>query len=438
MRLEFEEWVLSQDMSETAEDLFREAITCYKASAYRATLLFSYLGFQTIIQDRILASRRPTSINEALWKSITDKLTDDSAWDSQAFDATQMKSPAPIFILSDDLRRQVTYWRDRRNDCAHSRRNEIGFSHAEAFWLFLRSNLPKFVVSGSKEGLLNEIRIHFDRSLTPADADYSHIVQQIPYAIETEALEDFLKGIDQVFADLRRRPLDASLYPADEVRFFDSILNIGDTTVTSRLVDFLRDQEGLLAEVLRSNPTRVLLIADDSTFIRRLWYKELLPMTQSNFEIYCSLLRNRLIREKEVEEAHRHIIPSLSNLDPSEECYTLLEDSNFFDAFRDIVFLQSGSSSGAPLADQFGWANRNFNLVIWYLNRFGVDEQIARSLSQIFGKENHPYELRDAVNAFLSQNEQKREEFLQVFEGNQIPTPDCLRLQGEEEISAPF
>jgi hypothetical protein len=438
MHLEFEEWVLSQDMSETAEDLFQEAITCYKASAYRAALLFSYLGFQTIIKDRILVSRRPTGINEALWEIITNRLTDDSTWDSQVFDATQMKSPAPIFILSDDLRRQVTYWKDRRNDCAHSRGNEIGFPHAEAFWLFLRSNLPKFVVSGSKEGLLNEIRVHFDRSLTPADADYSHIVQRVPYAIETGALEEFFEGIDQVFADLHRRPPGASLYPADEVRFFDSILDIGDRTVTSRLVDFLRGQEDLLVEVLRSNPVRVLLIADDHTFIRRLWYEELLPMTQSNFEIYCSLLRNRLIPEDQVEEAHRRTVPLLSNLDPSEECYTLLEDSGFFDVFRDVVFLQSGSSSEAPLADRFGWANSNFNLVVWYLNHFGIDEQIACSLSQIFGKENHPYDLRDAINAFLSQNEQKREELLQVFEDNQIPTPDCLRLQGEEEISVPF
>ena len=430
MRLEFEKWVLSQNLSETSEDLFREAVTCYKASAYRAALLFSYLGFQTIVKDRVLASRRPAGIAESHWSEITGKLTDDSTWDRQAFEATQMNSPAPIFILSDDLRKQVAYWKNRRNDCAHSKRNEIGFSHVESFWLFLKSNLPKFVVSGSKDGLLNEIRVHFDRSLTPAGADYSHIVQQIPYAIEPEELGGFFDGVDQVFADLRRRPPDVSSCPAEEVGFFDSIIDLGDRTVTCRLVDFLRDREDLLIELLRSNPTRVLLIKDDPTFVRRLWYSKLPWLTQSNFEVYCSLLRNQLIPENQVEEAHRRVIPSLFSVVPSERCYALLEDTHFFAVFRDIVFLQA-DSLGGPLADDFTWANRNYNIVVWYLNRFGVDQQIARGLSRIFGKENHPYELRDAINALVSKDEQTREQILQVFEDNHIPIPDCLRLRWE-------
>lgn len=98
--------------------------------------------------------------------------------------------------------------------------------------------------------------------------------------------------------------------------------------------------------------------------------------------------------------------------------------------FRDVVFLRAGPSR-TPLADQFSWANNNFNLVVWYLNRFGADERIALSLGRVFGKENHPYDLRDAINALLSRDEQKREEILQVFEDSQIPVPDCLRLQRE-------
>jgi hypothetical protein len=154
-----------------------------------------------------------------------------------------MKSPAPIFTLSEDLRRQVIYWKDRRNDCAHSRRNEISFSHIEAFWLFLRSNLPKFVVSGSKEGLLNDLRVHFDRSVTPADADYSQIIEQIRYAVETGELEEFFESVHEVFTELHRRPPGATFYPPDEVMFFDSVLETGTSSVTSELVSFLRRRE---------------------------------------------------------------------------------------------------------------------------------------------------------------------------------------------------
>lgn len=51
MKLKFEEWLVEQEIDKDTEvnDLFLEGITCYKASAYRAALLFSFLGFQTVI-----------------------------------------------------------------------------------------------------------------------------------------------------------------------------------------------------------------------------------------------------------------------------------------------------------------------------------------------------------------------------------------------------
>jgi hypothetical protein len=49
--------------------LMEEAFTCYKASAYRASLLFSYLGFQTILKERVLSSNKPDLIPLKLWQS---------------------------------------------------------------------------------------------------------------------------------------------------------------------------------------------------------------------------------------------------------------------------------------------------------------------------------------------------------------------------------
>ena len=44
MRLRFSEWLESQEMEDEARDLFSESVKCYKASAYRAALLFHF-GF---------------------------------------------------------------------------------------------------------------------------------------------------------------------------------------------------------------------------------------------------------------------------------------------------------------------------------------------------------------------------------------------------------
>ena len=120
MRIEFDDWLSSQKISATAESLFKESVVCYKASAYRAALLLSYVGLQTIIKDRLLSANCPSSIPAGQWAGIIRNLTDDDKWDSQVYDAIQMKSPASIFGISDDLRNQIAYWRNRRNDCALS------------------------------------------------------------------------------------------------------------------------------------------------------------------------------------------------------------------------------------------------------------------------------------------------------------------------------
>lgn len=432
MHLEFEDWILSQEISEAAKDLFGEAITCYKASAYRASLLLSYLGFQTVIKDRILVAKRPSGINDGLWNSIIQELRDDDKWDSKVFETTQRRSPSPVFGLSDDLRHQVAYWKNRRNDCAHSKRNAIGFSHVESFWLFVKSNLAKFVVSGSKEALLDDIRVHFDRSLTPAGAYYGSIVERIPTAIETGELQEFFEDVHQVFAQLYRQPSNA--YPEDEVGFFNRMLDIHDTSVTSNLGAFLRSKEDLLVAVLKANPNRLLYFTDDATFIRELWYEKLIPISQRGFALYCSLLRNRRIPEDQIQEAHRRVIPYIFDVTLTDELSPILEESGFYQVFRELVFLRSDSPSALPLADDFNWGNRNRQLIVFYLDRFGIDRDIAYSLSCIFSKDNHPFELKNSINAFLSQNPVIREQFLSVVEENRFRLPDHLYLREQDYI----
>ena len=138
MKLPFEEWILSQEISADAKDLISEAIVCYKANANRAALLFSYLCFQTIIRDRMLNANRPDNIPEGMWTDILKKLRNEDTWDQTVFDNLQRQQPKEIFILNDDIRNQITYWKNRRNDCAHSKNNIIGVSHVdEKFLVFI-------------------------------------------------------------------------------------------------------------------------------------------------------------------------------------------------------------------------------------------------------------------------------------------------------------
>ncbi len=420
MRIQFEGWVKSQSIEEEAESLFEEAILCYKASAYRAALLFSYLGFQTIVKHRILKANKPSGIQENQWKGIQQKLLDDDKWDNQVYEALQMKPPRTVFGLSDDIRNQLTYWKNRRNDCAHSKSNKIDFAHVEAFWLFIRSNLAKCLVSGSKESLLNEIRILFNRSLTPAGADQTHILEQLPYALEANEISDFFDEMDQVFKT-RDRYQQSQL--DDIARLLNGMFDIGSNSITQGLVGFLKLHRQLLLEFLWRYPNKVQFFSDDSPFIRQLWHEELFTHQSEDAPIYCAFLRNNLIPKPEIEEAHETVIRTARpfSTDIEAPCIDLLENTGFFNILKMVAF-------GENFIDRFSWANENVNLVVFYLSKYTIDSTVARSIHSTFAKRNNPRELKPALEVFFAQNRDKSRELSEQLEELDLEPPRYLSL----------
>ena len=74
MRLHIENWIYKNDFSENVNVLFKDSITCYKAGANRASLLFSYLAFMTILKERIIEGVKPNLFPQGEWDKIILKL----------------------------------------------------------------------------------------------------------------------------------------------------------------------------------------------------------------------------------------------------------------------------------------------------------------------------------------------------------------------------
>src|ERR1700744_4242957 len=119
MKLQFEKWLETHTTSSNAMELFTESLKSYKAGAYKAGLLYSYLGFMTIVKERILTAAIPPGIAAGDWTNIQNKVTNVEHWDTNVYDAIQKYQPSPVFPITDTIRREVGYWKDRRNDCAH-------------------------------------------------------------------------------------------------------------------------------------------------------------------------------------------------------------------------------------------------------------------------------------------------------------------------------
>jgi hypothetical protein len=200
MKLKFEEWLESQKFSDSVHGLFKESIICYKSGAYKASVLFSYLGFLTILKERILNANKPALFPQGEWDYLIIRLQNEDSWESNVYDATQQKEKIDnsktktkdaIFSINESLRLQITYWKDRRNDCAHNKNNKISNSHVETFWSFLESNLSKITIEGGINSLLNKLRKHYDSTITPANKDVTPLIIEIESSINYIDLKVF-------------------------------------------------------------------------------------------------------------------------------------------------------------------------------------------------------------------------------------------------------
>jgi hypothetical protein len=193
-----EKWIKeSKKLSKNSTVLFDESFLTFKIGAYRASLIFSYLGFLTIIKEIILASKKPNPIPQSRWDKILFELKNEDTWEKRVYDELA-NSSKPIFNINDSIRQQVKYWKDRRNDCAHFKQNEINHNHTELFWSFIKSNLLKITIEGGMENLIKKFEIHFDTTQTPLDKDYSNLIYEIENSVENSQLNEFYQRLDQI------------------------------------------------------------------------------------------------------------------------------------------------------------------------------------------------------------------------------------------------
>ncbi|MBO0586472.1 hypothetical protein [Sporosarcina sp. E16_8] len=411
MRLPIEDWIEDlQSLNIENKNLFEESITCYKASAYKAALLFSFLGFQQIIKERILNAERPDYYQEQVWESIKRDLRKEEAWDTAVNEAIKKRDDnKKIFNISDDIRQQAIYWRYRRNDCAHSKPNIIKASHVEAFWFFLISNLTKFVVEGSKDSLTKKIKRHFDLNYTRDDADFMYLIREIPSAIQEDSIDEFITELNSMFAK------SSFIYPADEGRamaFLNEIINL-NTVISRKLIEFIKGYEQLELYFLAEYPEKVsTFYHSDTTGIRNLWRVKLNKSTPGKLSIFTSLILNGYLGT-EKEEAIIHFINNNTDAIPTEiECGHLLRHG-YFRMYESLIYADE-----SPLLNDFNFGNGSIKSIIGHLDIIDLSDNIVQSIQRIFQASPFPNKLRIALNKYFSENSTKKSEYIAI----------CLRL----------
>lgn len=101
MKLDIEKWMEeATPLSETGDILFKEAVICYKNSAYRSAYLMSYLSFMTTIKDRILKYEKcPNGVNVKYWETVLGDLNDEQKWEETVLNLLQVPSYEMNFLI---------------------------------------------------------------------------------------------------------------------------------------------------------------------------------------------------------------------------------------------------------------------------------------------------------------------------------------------------
>ncbi|PEX44013.1 hypothetical protein [Bacillus thuringiensis] len=382
MRLEIEDWTLRKNLSDHVSELLTESIICYKAGAYRASYIFSYLSFLNIVRDKILSSKKPDHVEQGKWKDIQDRLLNDNEWDAEVHKCMMVqKENTKVFELDDDIRSQVTYWRYRRNDCAHYKRNKIGNVHVEAFWFFIMSNIDHFVVIGSSQSLYNLIRNHFDISFTPSGKDPKYIIEVIENTIKESNYKAFLKNTKSI---IEEAVVGGYYEHNDDVHnFYNSLFDINNTKFKEELMESIKQDVTLVTWFIYMYPQNIIYFKNDKSFIRKYWHEYIFNIPPvERVEVFSRFLIFNLISEDEIREALLHIMFDIDVKDFENEIYfKVYKDKQFFTLLKEQLF---GKGNNEPLIEDIDWLNRNYSYLLFYIEKFELNKDEVLQVYNLF------------------------------------------------------
>jgi hypothetical protein len=400
MKLHIENWIEEKGYSINIKELFKESVICYRNSAYRASLLFSYVAFLTIIKETLLKAKRPAGFSEAEWTAILSKINNERTWEEEVYKSL-INGSKPIFLISEDLRDQIKYWKNRRNDCAHIKDNEIASHHTEAFWSFLKSNVPKMTVEGGMLSLLLKFDDHFDQTQTARGTDYSHLIYEIENSVLVSEFPEFFKSIYTVIEH-------RLFYESETLQVYDKILDLLSSKIQEALINYLKVSKKDVTFLL-FYPEKIMQFGYSPKEIRKIWFERMLLVHSAGnpFNLYAVMLRNNLIPKGEIEQANKSIFNKFSQQSnskiPENKDIDTFKANGFFQTIFDIAITEK------DLRD-FVWVNGKCDLIGCFIENYPLNSETVSSIISMSQHRNPSQWLVKRIqNIFISIPELKSE-----------------------------
>lgn len=226
---QFKKWLIDNGLEE--DDLFSEALKCYQIEAYKASFLYSYLGFVNFIKEIILnykgVPEKIKAVNgndaEKNWKNKIKGLDSEDQWETKTFTFIVMGTEKNIFLLKDSIRNEFIQKKGLRNVCAHNKQRKIAINTVEDLWDFIEYSKPYFVINGTVKMLKDQ---------------FAKIIK----FIEKEKYEEKVEEIYQYYIQLQT---------TDKKEFFAYITEYIEEAISFAELDNLECVDILLGKIFR-------------------------------------------------------------------------------------------------------------------------------------------------------------------------------------------
>ncbi|WP_321285810.1 hypothetical protein [uncultured Sunxiuqinia sp.] len=435
MQLPIEQWLNEKKFSNQELKSFDEAFLCYRVKAYRAALLFSWLGFLTILKHRVLRARMPDGFRvKKNWDNMISNLRDDDKWEKEIINALLVKeSTKMVFNIPASLRDQISYWRDRRNDCGHDKSNSIDYFHVEAFWSFIQSNLSRITIQGGKADLINSFLDFFDDIKTSADADITPLINRIPESVDIKELDDFWLELIEA--------IDGMGNFSKALSILDAVFRDLDDNIKSSAVRYLKMDSELEEDHLHSRkdviflsnyPEYIHLFNFTSSEIRTLWKKRILGIP-TGMIILAALLRNRMIPGEDEDEAIKW---SLNNHD-----YSKIDPHLANELSGNISFMKILKEEGHRWLDlythtQYEKMNAKASLILILIEYGELDKKLVELICKEQSNSYRSFTLGNLLGKLFNDKQKIQEQFCEIAKENRIDIP--FHLVGLESDDSPL
>ena len=362
-------------------DILNDAIRCYRNGIARPALMLSYIAFIQAVRDNLLKSDMPKGFNESRWKACMSKLRQENAWDEQVISCIKCRDKPPYFELTDSLRDDVCYWRNRRNDCAHYKDSEITLSHVAAFWVFIMDNYNKFTPIGSLMQSVNDYKRHYNVSITPKGTSTEVIFKRLCLAIKTE--DDLLLFLKET---------DSCMEYEEQAQLLHDLLM--DERHKSKVISLLTVKLKRVKMYLALKPADVsVVLGNNPEMTRKFWYEDFM-LFASCANVYVEMLRAKMIPQGEIKESLdmflKHEYKRSAFRVDSQEDFNVLKENGIYDIFIE-EYLSKEFVCDNPREKCY-----KTDFYISLIQRGGITDKLIKALSESI-KGTFPYTLTNRL-----------------------------------------